>query len=349
MTELCSRSKNFARSAAIAFCVLPFLLFLTACGNAPGESDASGSNYPNRDIEFIVPYSAGGGYDTWARLVAPYLEKHLPNDVSVIVSNEPGAGGLLGANKLYKAKPDGYEIQIQNLSGLAAASLMEEQEFDLSEFTYIAQIARDNNVLYVAADSEVDTIEDLKAAAPVKQGISGLTQSNGVNTVVIYDTFDIPFTAVLHDGSSEIKLSMLRGDVDASIGGVESVLEELKSGEMKPILVTSTEKPEEGEVGYEEVKDVPTIADAGHPEFEDNLDAMFTVAAPPGLPDDVKQVLDQAFQDALNDPELVAEAQESGRTPTPLNAADTESTVMETLELLGRYREALIEANQRLN
>lgn len=328
-----------------AFCSCALLL--AGCGGGMVSQGGGGSDYPTGDIELVVPYEPGGGYDAWARTLAPYLEKHLPNDVSVVVENVPGAGGLSAANQMYAAEPDGTQIQILNLTGLAAAQLAGETEFKLRDFTYLGRITDDPQVLYVAGDSSIGNVNDLKAAAPIKQAMTGFSSSEGVNAAVLYDALKVKYTPVMHEGSDEATLSVIRGDTHAGIGSLESALEDLQSGDLKPILYMGKEKPKQGEPGYAEVKDTQTLAEIGRAELESGLQAQRVVAAPPGLPDDISQVLDQAIQDALNDPQFQREVEKQQLSPNPLNAEKATKLVNGTLEEISGYKSIVRKAIQQ--
>ncbi|MQA87939.1 MAG: hypothetical protein GEV03_25765 [Streptosporangiales bacterium] len=330
------------RRSTIGGLLVPAMLALVLAGGCGslGSTGASGEGYPTEDIEFIVPFDPGGGYDSWARLLAPYIEKHLPNDVNVVVRNVPGAGGLVGANQLYSAKPDGTQIEIVNMTGLAAAQLAGESDFEVEKFTYLARVARDPQVLSVAGNSDIETIEDLKslsAKRPVKQALTGFSTSDGLNTVILYDLFGVKYTPVMHDGNEEARLSIVRGDTDAGISSLESGLGELESGDLKGALYVGESKPKQGEPGYDEVKDTPSLQEAGHQELATSLEAQRLIIAPPGLPDETKQVLDKAISDALKDPQLLAKAKESELSPDALNSAESTALVDELMKTLGQY------------
>lgn len=338
------RIANIRASLAV-IALLALIGLLAGCGGATGGGQGGGGGggeYPVDEIEFIVPYDPGGGYDSWARLLAPFLEKHLPGDVSVVVRNEPGAGGLTAANRMYAAKPDGSQIQIMNVNGLAAGQLAGQTDFELEKFTYLGTVTTDPYVLTVAGDSKINNIEDLKAAAPIKQAITGFTSGDGVATVVLYDTFGIEYTPVLHEGSSDARLSVIRGDTQVSVYPLESILGDLQSGDLKPILYVG-EPVAEDAPGYEKIKDVQTVEELGYPELN-NLEAPRAIGAPPELPEETKQALDKAIQDSLKDPELLEKAKESELTPHPLDAEETAELVSDALDTLSEYREALTEA-----
>ena len=80
--------------------------------------------YPEKNITLIIPFSTGGGFDTYARLIAPYVEKYLPRKVKVIPKNMPGAGGRMGLAAGYRAKPDGYTLTLANIPGVAIPPIL---------------------------------------------------------------------------------------------------------------------------------------------------------------------------------------------------------------------------------
>lgn len=345
------------KSSIPAFCILSerliiFALLLlcailvsgcgaTQGGGQPEEADV----YPVEEIEFVVGVSPGGGYDTWARGIAPFLEKHLPGNPAVVVRNVTGAGGQIAASQVYAARPDGSTIHMINLGGLAAAQVASEDlNFDLSEFTPIARAARDPQVVVVAGDSEINTVEDLREAAPVKQAITSFTASTGVNTVILYEALGIDYEAITHEGSSESRLSIVRGDTQAGIFAVESVAEDVKAGDLKPILFIGEEKPDEGEPGYEEVRDTQPVEEVGAPELASFLETQRVIVAPPDLPDDIKGLLGQAMLDAMEDPEFLEHARETGQTADPLGPEETEELIDNQIEDYSEYAEPLKEA-----
>src|SRR5690606_202839 len=108
---------------------------------AAGLQVANAADYPNRDIHFIVPYSPGGGYDTLARTLAPFLAKHLPGNVNVIIENRTGAAAQVGTAYLQRSAPDGYTIGISNIPGLMAAEVLQETPpYRLADFTWLGRV-----------------------------------------------------------------------------------------------------------------------------------------------------------------------------------------------------------------
>ncbi|MCZ6893009.1 MAG: tripartite tricarboxylate transporter substrate-binding protein, partial [Gammaproteobacteria bacterium] len=131
--------------------------------------------FAGKTITYIVATKPGGGYDTYARLIAEFLERHLPV-TKVLVKNLPGAGHIIGANKLYVAKPDGLTIGTFN-TGLIYAQLIgrEGVRFDLRDLGWIGAAARDARVVVLGSGSEFRTVADLRRApGPILFGASGV-------------------------------------------------------------------------------------------------------------------------------------------------------------------------------
>ena len=133
---------------------------------------ASASGFPEKPIKWIVPFSPGGGFDTYSRAISRVMPKYLPNKVNVVVKNVPGAGSRMGTSMLYRSKPDGYTIGILNTMGLIALNVVKKaKHYDLNKFTYLGIIARDFGGIYVSAQSSFHTLKDLqnaKAAAELE-------------------------------------------------------------------------------------------------------------------------------------------------------------------------------------
>jgi tripartite-type tricarboxylate transporter receptor subunit TctC len=333
------------RSAASSFFIALLVAggLFSGCGAEGGEGRAGeqdgGGDYPKEDIEFIIPYSPGGGYDTWVRTLAPFIEKHLPNKVTVVPKNVDGAGGLVAANRMFGAKPDGTQIQLMDLLGLTGAQIADQAEFEVSDFTWLGTVTTDPRVIVVNPKSEVNGIEDLKASGQVTHALTGFTGSDGVATVAIYDTFGVDYKGVLHDGNDEARLSVIRGDTDANLSSVESVVAELESGDLKPILYVG-EPLEPGAPGYEQLKDVETVADLGEPQLN-VLESPRVIGAPPGLPDEMRRVLGETIQKALDDPEFKQKAKKNKLTPQPLDPSQTTELVEKTLDSISAYEKPL--------
>src|SRR5215471_6582813 len=107
----------------------------------PRAAQSAASAFPNKNIQFVIPYAPGGGFDVYPRVVAPVMEKYLPNKVNIVPINVPSGGGSRGVAQLYRAKPDGYTIGILNVPGMF---ILQQQQgagtYDLAKFSWIGSM-----------------------------------------------------------------------------------------------------------------------------------------------------------------------------------------------------------------
>lgn len=335
-----TQSKRWAK-------ILATTLILAACGGAAedgtGDSgdDATCDDYPSRDIRMVIPYSTGGGFDTWGRLVAQHMPAHLPNEVQIVPENREGGGGVIGATEVLNADADGYTIGIGEPGGLSTAQIGGEADIDVTELTAIGRVLVSPEVIVVADDHPWQSIEDAQA----EEG-TVLLAAGGYEAVVIvpFDALGIDWELIAHEGSSESVLSLLRGDTDVSVFSLNSQLENLRNGDLRPLAVIGT-KPVEGEDGFEELEGVPTLDDAtGIDGIGTALEQHRLIFSTPGIPDCVRDVLEAALQDTLADAEMLTALEEAGQLPPkPANAEETQAILANTLAQLTEYADLLEE------
>src|ERR1041385_5961060 len=132
---------------------------------SPGRAqDAEKTFYAGKTVRMIVGSGVGGVYDVFSRLIAPYLAKTL--GATVIVENQPGAGGLVALNKLYIAPPDGLQISLSQgtMAGIAQLSGDQAARFDLTKFTYLATVGAPPGLWLVAPESPIREVKQALAA-----------------------------------------------------------------------------------------------------------------------------------------------------------------------------------------
>ena len=300
---------------------------LMSCSPATEDPRPAGiaGEFHGEHIRWIVPYSPGGGYDEYARLLAPFLERATGARVDIV--NLPGAGGMRGANELFLAPKNGLTIGMINGSALIMSEIagISGAGYRFAEFAYLGRIVADVHVFAVSKDSEYFSAEDLRnLPAPAKIGATGLGGSSYVDAVLAKEAFGLNLS-IIHgfDSSSIIRQAMLRGDVVGTWGSWGSALDFVDHGAHRVILQT-------GQVRQPELADVSTTFDlieqSDNPErtrkileaWEALLAVGRPVAAPPGTPADRVKFLSDAFSQAMNDPEFLELARKSNR---PLNFA----------------------------
>lgn len=165
-------------------------LILLSAGNGLADNK---SFYKRKVIEIVVCTKVGGGYDTDARLVAPYLQKELPGS-TVIVRNVPGGGAIVGTNKVWDAPRNGLTIGVANIPGLIAAQIREEKgiRFDLGKFTWLGRLYSRHRFLIARKNAGFDTIDNLmKNEKDFKIGVNGVGSGPYVTGLMTADALGL--------------------------------------------------------------------------------------------------------------------------------------------------------------
>jgi tripartite-type tricarboxylate transporter receptor subunit TctC len=259
-----------------------------------------------------VSSAPGGGFDTYARAISPFLSKYLPNKVNVIIKNVTGTGGLKGASQIFYAKPDGYTIGYLYYPGIAIIQLDTNIGFDPSKMVPIAQIAVDAQGLFVSAKSDLKTLADLQKKDPLRI----LTQPKGVTmysfNVIADNLFNLKAKYVTgYKGGTEVAAGLMRGDGDMGILNLTSFYRYVESGDLRVVL-TFTEKRQPL------TPDVPSATELGYPKAT-ACKSWKVLFGPPGLPANITETLRVALKKSLDDPKLQAWA---AKANTPLEFQD---------------------------
>jgi tripartite-type tricarboxylate transporter receptor subunit TctC len=286
----------------------------------PASAESAEEFFKGKTLTYIVATAPGGGYDTYARLIAGHMEKYLPVK-NIIVKNVPGAGHIIGANQLYASKPDGLTIGTFN-TGLVYAQLVERKgiKFDLGKFTYLGKAASDPRTIMVSTQSGIESFDQLVGSerqvkfAGAGPGSASYNESNMMINAL---NLNIKF----HSGYNgrEDEMAMLRGEVDGGLGSRSSYLPFVKNGNGRFLLQI-------GGTPLEKYPDVPLAKDVVTDDAARSVVALIAsqaelarvTAAPPDVPAERAQLLIAAYKSALEDPELLAQAAKLGRPIVPL-------------------------------
>jgi tripartite-type tricarboxylate transporter receptor subunit TctC len=285
-----------ALSLAAAGVALPTLAF------AQGSGD-----YPSRPIKIIVPFAAGGGPDVLTRKMAVKLTEVLGKSAVVVVDNIVGAGGILAAQTVSRAAPDGYTLLLGASSHIVQKAMQPTVQFDpLKDFTPIARVTFSPSVLVVNVDSPYKSLEDLVAAARKNPGKLNYA-SGGVGSaahlaaaaLVLHTNIDV--VHVPYKGSVEIVPSILAGDTQFAFPIGSTALPQVRSGKVRALAVTSAQR-------MPALPDVPSLAEVFKaPELA--LDAWFGLWGPAGMPPAIVDILFNALVKTYQDPALRADSE----------------------------------------
>jgi tripartite-type tricarboxylate transporter receptor subunit TctC len=286
--------------------------------------------YRGRTLTIVVGYTVGGGYDAHARVLARHLGRHLPGNPSVVVQNMPGAGSLRAANYLYVAGPkDGTTLGVFG-RGLAMDPLIGSgsARFDSRKFTWIGSGTNEVSVCATSERSKVKTWDDALMTQFTVAG-EGSGSDPDIFAIMLRNVFGVKLRLVSgYPGGADMALAIERGEVDGRCGWTWSSIklqrpEWIGANKLNLLIQLAMHKSVE-------LPDVPLIFDRATTERQRQIlnlvlsrQAMGRpLVAPPGIPEDRKEALRQAFDDTMADPEFVAEATARGLEVNPVKGAD---------------------------
>lgn len=242
---------------------------LAGCGSSSAgtTSGRAKTDYPTKNISIVCPYSAGGTTDLCIRgMVEAIPDGTLPSGVNMITNNVTGGGGLVGANQFRNAASDGYTIGIVNCD-LVLNQVNGNTDISYEEFTPLACLMKQANLILVNANSQFDTFEDLVSYAKehpgeVKVGNSGEGTIPRLSAEAIEKALGLEFKYVTYDGDTNSVTAIVAGEVDVTICSAAPAVGQLEAGTIKAVAVTDNERmdsfpdvPGMGEL-YEELSDV---------------------------------------------------------------------------------------------
>jgi tripartite-type tricarboxylate transporter receptor subunit TctC len=275
------------------------LLAGSAIAAATLSASAPAFAWPDRPIEIVVGFAAGGGTDITARTLAQHLGKALGG--SVVVNNKPGASGGIGLSYVARAKPDGYTLGMTNFPGVLTLPIEHEVGFTTADFIYLGNLVRDPSAFSVALDSPYKNLADVIAAArkapgTISYGSTGAGTDDHLQMVMFEELTGTKLLHVPYQGAGPLKNAMLGGHV--AIGGLNLGEVMPQAGKtMRPLAQASAR-------ASTLAADVPTFKDQG-------VDLVFAsergIVAPKGLPADVEQKIAAALRQIAASAEFQAQ------------------------------------------
>ncbi len=258
----------------------------------------SADTYPDRQVKIVVPYPAGGYYDRVARILADVLKNTF--NQPFIVENKVGANGVIGADQISKAAPDGYNLLLAAIGPNAISPAMGQSlPYDpINGFAPISLLVSAPNVLVVPAASSVRSVDDLLALAKRMDGRANYAH-NGIGSSVhlamelLKGATGMKMNSIPYRGSSYAVTAVTAGEVDAAFGSVLDVLPLIQGGRLRAIAIGGTER-----IGA--IPDVKTVAEQGIAGFDSS--AWSGLIAPPGTSPAIVAKLNAAVNAALKDP-----------------------------------------------
>jgi tripartite-type tricarboxylate transporter receptor subunit TctC len=287
-----------------------FILAAVASPMFLGVPGAEAAGFPETTITIVVPYPPGSTADTIPRLVAPMMSKSL--GVTVIIENRGGANGSIGAVRVASSAADGYTILLATTGMLAINQWIYEKPTYNPEkdFAPITDGASTPNILVLNPSVKASSLKELVALAKADPGtLTFASAGNGSTSHLCGETLKvlegIDAVHVPYQGAAPALQSVVGGQVSMMCDNLSNVVEQVRSGALRPIVVTAREPSKQ-------LPDVPTSSQAGSPDLL--AGNWYGFVAPSATPKDVIEKLNKAIVEALRDPTVSARLEGLGLT-----------------------------------
>lgn len=287
---------------------------------APG---AQAQGFPTKPVVLVVPFPAGGAVDIIGRVVGKPLGEALGQPV--VIENRAGAGTIVGASYVSKAAADGYTLLISSGSTFTVnPAIKPSLPYDpIKSFEPVGQVTRVPLIIVANRAVPVDNLRQMVSAvnaAPGKYvyGSFGTGTTGHFAGEMLLNTTGMKLQHIPYKGSAPAIADLIGGQIPFSVDTVAASLPHIRSGKLKAIAVT-------GSARASLLPDVPTVAEAGYPGFD--ADAWVAIAAPRGLPADVKAKLEAAVAKVMTDPEVRQKLLANGLEPKYATADQVAATI----------------------
>jgi tripartite-type tricarboxylate transporter receptor subunit TctC len=287
---------------------------------------AAEKDFPKKEITVIINLGPGGGRDILTRGTAKVWSKHL--GVPMVPVNMPGAGGVRGYVTLNHAKPDGYTVGVGGTTQIKE-QILGDYDFDMKKFTYIGNVQSDPLFIFVKSDSPFRSVKDFKKfGKPIRHATYSVSASLTPLLISEREDFSVKLVAGFKS-TAECVLSILREETEFFYSPLSPALAYVKSGQIRPILTVHKRRSPH-------FPEIPTVGDVGFGDLAVmSLDSWFM--APPETPKDRIQILEEALDKTLKDPEFVEWANKAGVSLGPMSSKELTSFVLETFAVFQRY------------
>ena len=295
--------------------------------------DDTASFFAGRTMTYIVSTTAGGTYDTYARILTRYMSPHLDN-VAIVVRNVPGAGHQVGLGQIYNAPPDGLTIGTFTM-GMVYLQIAGRTagRFDLGRLSWIGKAASEPRLLLIGTSTGFRSIDDVRhATGPVRISTDGAGTSAHFASHLVTTALDLPATMVHGFHEEEAQLAILRGELHALLASPSSVRALVQQNYARGLLLIGGTRQGFDDVPTLDEVDLPPDRRALFAPVEIQAELGRVTAGPPGIPPDRLERLRRAYMAAVRDPAFVAELDRLQLPVDPLDGAAVEERVARAVD-----------------
>ena len=302
---------------------------------------AQAQTYPARPVKLVVPFSAGGPADNYARFLAQRLQDILGQNF--VVDNKPGAGSVIGTDLAAKAAPDGYTLLVMSNTHTVNESLIPNKPYALMrDFVGVAPINYSDLVLVANPGAGINSIADLiKRAKADPDKLNYASSGPGTPYHMAGELFKsmakVSITHVPYKGSAGARTDVLGGQVEMMFDAVTTMTEQAKAGKVKALATTGKQRSEV-------MPDIPTVSEAGVPGYEATI--WLGVMAPKNTPKAIVDKLNEAISQIVGQAEIKQTWGKQGAVPMVMNPAQFDKYLNEDI---AKWANVIKSANIKLD
>jgi tripartite-type tricarboxylate transporter receptor subunit TctC len=338
------RTTSRHRAARRAIAAIGAVLLVAACSDdggadGGGDSGGGGGNYPEQNITFVVPFSAGGPTDTVTRMISEPMAKELGG--KIVVQNVEGAGGTVAAGEVARAEPDGYTVLMHHIGMSTAPALYKDLGYKpLEDFEMVGLVTEVPMTVVARKDFQPATLQELvtyvKAnAGKVTLANAGIGAASHLCGLLFQTAAGVKLQEVPYEGTGPALTDLVGGQVDFMCDQTTNTSGQISAGEVKAYAVTTPER-------VKSLPDLPTTAEAGLPQLQ--VSVWHGLYAPKGTPQEVVQKLSEALKAALADQAVIDQMAKLGTAPVPAGDATPQAHRAKLEEQLGTWAKVIADA-----
>lgn len=313
---------------------------IAGCTGSGSEGDDT--EFPSDDIEVIIPFGPGGGYDAYGRLTAEHLSDRVSVDARA--DNVEGAGGQIGAEEVFNST-DPYTILLADLSDFTLMQITEDVDYDMTEFTPYPRIASSTPCIAVTKESDFDDLEDVINAVQNERVRWGSTSLTGVRTTLpltlgelggAYDVENVYGNFIMTDSFGDIITGMQQEDIEVVASAYSSTLPYVgDDGPLEMLFVgIMDDSPPEA------TPNAQTFSDVDVDNAQDIIDLVSSqriFMGPPDTPESVAEQMGTLLSDTITSEELQQQAEEIDRPISHADSSEIEEVVRNSFDLWEEY------------
>jgi tripartite-type tricarboxylate transporter receptor subunit TctC len=295
-----------------------------------GCTSGGSSSYPNENITYIVPFSQGGGTDTYARKIMPVLSKEL--DVGIAVQNVPGAASLKGTGKLLRSEPNGYTFGGFNPPSTPLSYLVLDPGWDITKLVPVCTYARTPYCIFARPEYKIKGIKDLVNSYQndTLSKFGGLGRGGIVHVAanVMKSEYGLTYDQYVgYDGAGPALKAAISGEVPVVATTDTAALSAVKSGDLEPVTVLSSD-------GSNVFPDIPSPSDAGYPSIDYIGQLIRCMFLPPNTETTRRDTLEKGVKSALQHDSVQQWSKQTGNIVTFGNHKKAKQALQKPLEMI---------------